>query len=210
VRGWSSAVRSPCGAPRAPPSGASVESDLRFRTDSTTRGRRRAGRHPPHGSTVNQPAKPDLPSTRVTTRSSQSESATLQARLHSGEIVPHKGYTYKVGGGGSIWPRPLRKQVDLKAESEVAWSPKSLVPAQRSTRSVTQTLGRITTEVKTQRQSPRRDRRRRAGRRHVPSILILLSVIVGGQLLGVIFAVPALAALRILFDFLRARFQKEG
>ena len=47
---------------------------------------------------------------------------------------------------------------------------------------------------------------------HVPSILILLAVIAGGEivgLLGVIFAVPALAALKVLFDFFRARLQTE-
>lgn len=47
---------------------------------------------------------------------------------------------------------------------------------------------------------------------HVPSILIFLAVIAGGEivgLLGVIFAVPALAALKVLFDFFRARFQTE-
>jgi predicted PurR-regulated permease PerM len=45
---------------------------------------------------------------------------------------------------------------------------------------------------------------------NVPSILIFLAVIAGGQiagLLGVIFAVPALAVLKVLFDFLRARLQ---
>lgn len=43
---------------------------------------------------------------------------------------------------------------------------------------------------------------------HMPSILIFLAVIAGGQiagLLGVVFAVPALAALKVLFDFFRAR-----
>jgi predicted PurR-regulated permease PerM len=47
---------------------------------------------------------------------------------------------------------------------------------------------------------------------HMPSILIFLAVIAGGQiagLLGVIFAVPALAALKVLFDFFRARLQTE-
>jgi predicted PurR-regulated permease PerM len=48
---------------------------------------------------------------------------------------------------------------------------------------------------------------------HMPSILIFLAVIAGGEiagLLGVIFAVPALAALKVLFDFFRARLQTEG
>lgn len=43
---------------------------------------------------------------------------------------------------------------------------------------------------------------------NLPSILIFLGVIAGGQLaglLGVIFAVPALAVLKVLFDFFRAR-----
>jgi predicted PurR-regulated permease PerM len=47
---------------------------------------------------------------------------------------------------------------------------------------------------------------------HVPSILIFLAVIAGGEmvgLLGVLFAVPALAALKVLFDFLRARLETE-
>jgi predicted PurR-regulated permease PerM len=47
---------------------------------------------------------------------------------------------------------------------------------------------------------------------NVPSILIFLAVIAGGQiagLLGVIFAVPALAALKVLFDFFRIRLQTE-
>ncbi|HET6261857.1 MAG TPA: AI-2E family transporter [Chloroflexia bacterium] len=47
---------------------------------------------------------------------------------------------------------------------------------------------------------------------HVPSILIFLAVIAGGEmvgLLGVIFAVPALAALKVLFDFFRARLETE-
>jgi predicted PurR-regulated permease PerM len=42
----------------------------------------------------------------------------------------------------------------------------------------------------------------------VPSILIFLAVIDGGEiagLLGVIFAVPTVAVLRVLFDFFRAR-----
>ena len=42
----------------------------------------------------------------------------------------------------------------------------------------------------------------------VPSILIFLAVIAGGEiagLLGVVFAVPAMAVLRVLFDFFRAR-----
>jgi predicted PurR-regulated permease PerM len=42
----------------------------------------------------------------------------------------------------------------------------------------------------------------------VPSILIFLAVIAGGEiagLLGVIFAVPTVAVLRVLFDFFRAR-----
>ena len=48
---------------------------------------------------------------------------------------------------------------------------------------------------------------------NVPSILIFLAVIAGGQiagLLGVIFAVPALAALKVLYDFFRVRLQTEG
>jgi predicted PurR-regulated permease PerM len=47
---------------------------------------------------------------------------------------------------------------------------------------------------------------------NMPSILIFLAVISGGEiagLLGVIFAVPALAVLKVLFDFFRARFQTE-
>jgi len=43
---------------------------------------------------------------------------------------------------------------------------------------------------------------------HVHPIIVLLAVIGGGQIagiLGVIFAVPALAALRVLFDFFRVR-----
>jgi predicted PurR-regulated permease PerM len=43
----------------------------------------------------------------------------------------------------------------------------------------------------------------------VPSILIFLAVIAGGEiagLLGIIFAVPTVAALRVLFDLFRARF----
>jgi hypothetical protein len=43
---------------------------------------------------------------------------------------------------------------------------------------------------------------------HVPSILIFWAVVAGGEtvgLLGVVFAVPALAALEVLFDFFRAR-----
>ena len=48
---------------------------------------------------------------------------------------------------------------------------------------------------------------------NVPSILIFLAVIAGGEiagLLGVVFAVPALAALKVVFDFLRIRLQTEG
>jgi predicted PurR-regulated permease PerM len=48
---------------------------------------------------------------------------------------------------------------------------------------------------------------------NVPSILIFLAVITGGEiagLLGVIFAVPALAAFKVLFDFFRARLQTES
>jgi len=47
---------------------------------------------------------------------------------------------------------------------------------------------------------------------NVPSILIFLAVIAGGEiagLLGVIFAVPTLAVLKVLFDFFRARLQTE-
>jgi predicted PurR-regulated permease PerM len=46
---------------------------------------------------------------------------------------------------------------------------------------------------------------------HVHPILVLLAVIGGGQLAGlagVIFAVPALAVLRVFFDFFRARVRK--
>jgi predicted PurR-regulated permease PerM len=45
---------------------------------------------------------------------------------------------------------------------------------------------------------------------NMPSILIFLAVIAGGEiagLLGVIFAVPTLAVLKVLFDFFRARLQ---
>jgi predicted PurR-regulated permease PerM len=47
----------------------------------------------------------------------------------------------------------------------------------------------------------------------MPSILIFLAVIAGGQiagLLGVIFAVPVLAILKVLFDFFRIRLQTEN
>jgi predicted PurR-regulated permease PerM len=47
---------------------------------------------------------------------------------------------------------------------------------------------------------------------NLPSILIFLGVIAGGQiagLLGVLFAVPTLAVLRVLFDFFRARIYTE-
>jgi predicted PurR-regulated permease PerM len=47
---------------------------------------------------------------------------------------------------------------------------------------------------------------------NVPSILIFLAVIAGGEiagLLGVVFAVPALAALKVVFDFLRTRLETE-
>jgi predicted PurR-regulated permease PerM len=47
---------------------------------------------------------------------------------------------------------------------------------------------------------------------HMPSILIFLAVIAGGEiagLLGVVFAVPALAALKVVFDFFRVRLQTE-
>jgi predicted PurR-regulated permease PerM len=47
---------------------------------------------------------------------------------------------------------------------------------------------------------------------HMPSIFIFLAVIAGGEiagLLGVVFAVPALAALKVLFDFFRVRLQTE-
>ena len=43
---------------------------------------------------------------------------------------------------------------------------------------------------------------------HVHPILVFLAVIAGGQIAGlidIIFAVPALAVLRILFDFFRVR-----
>jgi AI-2E family transporter len=45
-------------------------------------------------------------------------------------------------------------------------------------------------------------------RTRVPSILIFLAVIAGGEiagLLGVVFAVPTVAVLKELFDFFRAR-----
>ena len=47
----------------------------------------------------------------------------------------------------------------------------------------------------------------------VPSILIFLAVIAGGEiagLLGVVFAVPTVAVLRVLFDFFRARLRIRG
>ena len=47
---------------------------------------------------------------------------------------------------------------------------------------------------------------------NMPSILVFLAVIAGGQiagLLGVIFAVPILAVLKVLFDFFRVRLQTE-
>jgi hypothetical protein len=47
---------------------------------------------------------------------------------------------------------------------------------------------------------------------NMPSILIFLAVIAGGEiagLLGVIFAVPTLAVLKVLFDFFRARLYTE-
>ena len=47
----------------------------------------------------------------------------------------------------------------------------------------------------------------------VHPILVFLAVIVGGGLgciLGVIVAVPALAVLRVLFDFFRVRLTTEG
>ncbi len=46
---------------------------------------------------------------------------------------------------------------------------------------------------------------------HVHPILVLLAVIAGGELAGlagVVFAVPALAVLRVFFDFLRVRLRK--
>lgn len=46
----------------------------------------------------------------------------------------------------------------------------------------------------------------------VPSILVFLGVIVGGALAGfsgVVFAVPTLAAVRVLFDFFRVRLRVE-
>jgi predicted PurR-regulated permease PerM len=48
---------------------------------------------------------------------------------------------------------------------------------------------------------------------HMHPILVFLGVIVGGQIggiLGVIFAVPALAVLRVLFDFLRVRIRTKS
>jgi predicted PurR-regulated permease PerM len=47
----------------------------------------------------------------------------------------------------------------------------------------------------------------------VHPILVFLAVVVGGGLggiLGVIVAVPALAVLRVLFDFLRVRLETDG
>ncbi len=47
---------------------------------------------------------------------------------------------------------------------------------------------------------------------NLPSVLIFLGVIAGGEiagLLGVLFAVPTLAVLRVLFDFFRARLYTE-
>lgn len=47
----------------------------------------------------------------------------------------------------------------------------------------------------------------------VPSVLIFLAVIAGGEiagLLGVVFAVPTVAVLRVLFDFFRARLKIRG
>jgi predicted PurR-regulated permease PerM len=48
---------------------------------------------------------------------------------------------------------------------------------------------------------------------HVHPILVFLAVIIGGGLggiLGVIVAVPALAVLRVLFDFFRVRLKTDG
>ena len=47
---------------------------------------------------------------------------------------------------------------------------------------------------------------------NMPSILIFLGVIAGGEIagfLGIIFAVPTLAVLKVLFDFFRARLYTE-
>jgi len=47
----------------------------------------------------------------------------------------------------------------------------------------------------------------------VPSILIFLAVIAGGEiggLPGVVFAVPTMAVLRVLFDFFRARLRTKS
>jgi predicted PurR-regulated permease PerM len=47
---------------------------------------------------------------------------------------------------------------------------------------------------------------------NLPSILVFLAVIAGGEiagLLGVIFAVPTLAVLKVLFDFFRTRLETE-
>ncbi len=47
---------------------------------------------------------------------------------------------------------------------------------------------------------------------HVHPILVFLAVIIGGGLggiLGVIVAVPALAVLRVLFDFFRVRLETD-
>jgi predicted PurR-regulated permease PerM len=46
----------------------------------------------------------------------------------------------------------------------------------------------------------------------MPSILIFLGVIAGAEIagfLGILFAVPTLAVLKVLFDFLRARMYTE-
>jgi predicted PurR-regulated permease PerM len=47
---------------------------------------------------------------------------------------------------------------------------------------------------------------------NMPSILVFLGVIAGAEIagfLGILFAVPTLAVLKVLFDFLRARLYTE-
>jgi predicted PurR-regulated permease PerM len=47
---------------------------------------------------------------------------------------------------------------------------------------------------------------------NMPSILIFLGVIAGAEIagfLGILFAVPTLAVLKVLYDFLRARLTTE-
>nr|MDQ3387194.1 AI-2E family transporter [Actinomycetota bacterium] len=47
----------------------------------------------------------------------------------------------------------------------------------------------------------------------VHPIIVLLAIVIGGELgglVGVIVAVPVLAVLRVLFDFIRARLEIKG